>query len=100
MTYRFAPIAVLAVALVGLAACHPLQHLRNSGSACHEVKPYMRAASIAPLKIPPGLDTPDTANALHIPALNTPPPPPRKKNDRCLDEAPPFNVPKQAPPHA
>jgi uncharacterized lipoprotein len=100
MTYRFAPIAVLAVALVGLAACHPLQHLRNSGGACHEVKPYMRAASIAPLKIPPGLDSPDTANALHVPAVTAPVAPERKKTDPCLDQPPPFNVPKQAPPQA
>jgi len=60
----------------------------------------MRSASVAPLKIPPGLDTPDTANALHIPALNTPAPPARKKADPCLDEPPPFNVPKQVPPQA
>lgn len=96
MTYRFALIAVV----VGLAGCHPLQHLRNGGSACHDVKPYMRADSIAPLKIPPGLDTPDTANALHIPALNTPEPPPAKRTDPCLDAPPAFNVPKQAPPQA
>jgi uncharacterized lipoprotein len=100
MTYRFAPIGFLAVALLGLAGCHPLQRLRNAGAACHEIKPYMRAASVAPLKIPPGLDTPDTASALHIPPLNAPAPPARKKTDPCLDQPPPFNVPKQAPPQA
>ncbi len=87
----------MAIALVGLAGCHPLQRLRGS---CHDPKPYMTAQTTAPLKIPSGLDTPDTANALHVPALNTPTPPPRKKNDPCLDEPPPFNVPKQAPPQA
>jgi uncharacterized lipoprotein len=96
MRYRFALIGV-AAALMGLAGCHPLQRLRGS---CHENKPYMKATSIAPLKIPPGLDTPDTTNALKIPALNTPEPPPRRKTDPCLDEPPPFNVPKQAPPQA
>ena len=98
MRYRLVLIGVVAVAaLTGLAGC---KHLRNIGGACNDTKPYMKSASIAPLKIPPGLDTPDTANALHIPALNTPAPPPRKKNDHCLDEPPPFNVPKQAPPQA
>ena len=96
MQYRFAQIGVVAV-LLGLAGC---QHLRNIGGSCHDVKPYMKAGSIAPLKIPAGLDAPDTASALRIPALNTPAPPLRKKTDPCLDEPPPFNVPKQAPPQA
>jgi len=96
MTYRIALIAVMAV-LLDLTGC---KHLRTLGSACHDNKPYMKAQSVAPLKIPPGLDTPDTANALHVPALNTPAPPRRKKTDPCLDEPPPFNVPKQAPPQA
>lgn len=98
MRYRIALCFSLA-ALLGLTGCHPLRHLRGGG-ACHDAKPYMKADSIAPLKIPVGLDAPDTANALHIPALNTPPPPPRKRTDPCLDEPPPFNVPKQAPPQA
>jgi uncharacterized lipoprotein len=96
MRYRSALIGIM-VALMGLTGC---KHLRTMSSACHDTKPYMRSASIAPLKIPPGLDTPDTANALHIPALNTPAPPPRKKTDPCLDEPPAFNAPKQAPPQA
>jgi uncharacterized lipoprotein len=99
MRHRFALIGVV-IALAGLAGCHPLQRLRNVGGSCHDVKPYMKAGSIAPLKIPPGLDTPDTANALRIPALNTPEQPARKKTDPCLDEPPAFNVPKQAPPQA
>ena len=99
MPYRRESIVILA-ALVGLVGCHPLQRLRTAGGSCNEIKPYMKATSIAPLKIPPGLDTPETTNALKIPALNTPVPPPRKKTDPCLDEPPPFNVPKQAPPQA
>ena len=99
MRYRFAVIGAAAV-LVGLTGCHPLQRLRHVGGSCHDSKPYMKAQSIAPLKIPAGLDTPDTTNALHVPTLNAPAPPPRKKTDPCLDEPPPFNVPKQAPPQA
>jgi uncharacterized lipoprotein len=99
MKYRFGLVGILA-ALVGLSACHPLQRLRNVGGSCHDTKPYMKAGSIAPLKIPAGLDAPDTANALHVPVLAQPAPPPRKKTEPCLDEPPPFNVPKQAPPQA
>ena len=108
---RLALLGVLA-AVMGLTGC---QHLRNLGGSCHDTKPYMKATSIAPLKIPPGLDTPDSSNALKIPpgldtpdssnalkvpALNTPEPPRRGKKDPCLDAPPPFNVPKQAPPQA
>ena len=93
---RLALLGVLA-AVLGLTGC---QHLRNLGGSCHDTKPYMKARSIEPLKIPPGFDTPDSSNALKIPALNTPEPPRRGKKDPCLDAPPPFNVPKQAPPQA
>ena len=65
---RLALLGVLA-AVLGLTGC---QHLRNLGGSCHDTKPYMKATSIAPLKIPPGFDIPDSSNALKIPALNTP----------------------------
>ena len=85
--------AMAAIGLVGLAGCHTL-HER----ACHKPQPYMDAKSAAPLVIPPGLDTPDRTNALRIPDLNTPAPTARKANEPCLDEPPPFNAPKPAPP--
>ncbi|HUI62140.1 MAG TPA: hypothetical protein VLX90_18075 [Steroidobacteraceae bacterium] len=93
-------MAVAVVAMATLTACHPLRTLRNVGGTCHDAKPYMKASSIAPLKIPAGLDTPDNATALHIPALNQPAPPPRKHTDPCLEEPPPFQVPKQVLPQA
>ncbi|MBV9914156.1 MAG: hypothetical protein JOZ93_16375 [Sinobacteraceae bacterium] len=88
----------LLCALLSATGCHSF-HLRG-GAACHEARPYLKATSVAPLKIPPGLDTPDRTNALHIPALNEPPPPPRSAKDPCLEEPPPFKVAKQAPPQA
>ena len=94
MRYRVALLGAL-VALSGLTGCRVF---RNIGGSCHDVQPYEKAGSVASLKIPAGLDAPDNANALHIPALNTPSPPPRKRADPCLDEPPPFKVPKQAPP--
>ena len=100
MKRTFALTGVL-LALLTLSACHPLRALRAIGGTCHDPKKaYMKADSIAPLKIPPGLDNPDTTNALHIPALNEPAPPPRKVTDPCLEEPPPFQVAKQAPPQA
>jgi uncharacterized lipoprotein len=95
MNYRVTLLGVLAAS--GLTGCHAL---RNVGGSCHDVQPYMKAGSVAPLKIPAGLDVPDTATALHIPTLNAPDPPPRKKTDPCLDEPPSFKTPKQPPPQA
>ena len=85
----------LAPLLALLAGCHPFRHYTY---ACHKKQPYMEATSIPGLKIPPGLDPPDTTNALHLPALNEPAPPPRKGQEPCLDEPPPFKVAK--PPQA
>ena len=90
---------VLAVGLA-LAGCHPIAALRSKANACHKPQPYMAAATVPPLKIPPGLDQPDTTNALHIPDLKEPPPPPRKGRDPCLDEPPPYKVAKPVTPQA
>lgn len=61
---------------------------------CNKPQPYQRAGSIAPLKVPVGIDPPDTRHELHIPAYNHPAPPPRKLTEPCLDAPPPFVVPK------
>lgn len=85
----------LAALVPMLSACHPFRHFTY---ACHKKQVYMQATSIAPLKVPAGLDPPDTTNALHLPALNEPAPPPRTGQQPCLDEPPPFKVAK--PPQA
>jgi uncharacterized lipoprotein len=82
----------LAPLLLALSACHLLH-----GNACHGPQSYMGATSVAPLKIPAGLDAPETNNALRIPALNEPAPPARKGKDPCLDEPPAFKVRQAAP---
>src|SRR5262245_46040834 len=88
---------VLGVAVVALVAagCHSMR-----AKSCHNPQPYMDAKSVAPLQIPPGLDSPDTTNALRIPRLAEPERPARKGKDPCLDEPPPYNVPKPAAPQA
>ena len=77
----------LAPLLPALSACHVFGI--NSG---HAPQAYLGAKSVAPLKIPAGLDAPETNNALRIPALNEPAPPARKGKDPCLDEPPAFKV--------
>jgi uncharacterized lipoprotein len=63
-----------------------------SAKACHSPQAYQKAQTVPPLKIPSGLDAPDTTNALHLPTLTEPAPPPRKGSQPCLDEPPPFKV--------
>ena len=52
----------------------------------------MSATSVAPLKIPAGLDAPEPPMRLRLPALNEPAPPPRTTHCPCLDEPPSFKV--------
>jgi len=83
----------LASLLPVLSACHLL-----GVSSCHGPQAYLGAKSVAPLKIPAGLDAPETNNTLRIPALNEPAPPARKGRDPCLDEPPSFKVRQAAAP--
>jgi uncharacterized lipoprotein len=81
-------------ALPLLGGCHWLARTNS----CHNTQAYQNAQSVAPLKIPAGLDAPETTNALRIPPLNEPAPPPRSGKDPCLDAPPKFKV--QKPPQA
>ena len=89
--------------LRAIAAAVPLLLLLDGcrmlhANSCHQPQPYMGARSVPPLKIPAGMDAPETTNALHIPTLNEPEPPARKGKDPCLDAPPSFKVQKPPPP--
>jgi len=62
---------------------------------CHSRQEYQRARQVPPLKVPAGLDTPNTRGALVIPTVELAPPPPGPK-DACLDVPPRY---KPAPPN-
>ncbi len=83
--------------LVGVSGCHTL-HNKFSSNRCSESRTYEGERSVAPLKVPAGMGTPETANALRLPQLNEPAPPPRPRTARCLDEPPSFKVEKSATP--
>jgi uncharacterized lipoprotein len=88
---RFVRVVVLLLALLPLLdGCHLFRG--HSAKACHSPEPYQKAKTVPPLKIPAGMDAPDTTNALRLPVLNDPPPPPRNGKQPCLDEPPPFKV--------
>ena len=56
---------------------------------CHTSQEYQRAGQAAPLKVPAGLDSPNTQGAMVIPAVTLAPPPPGRK-DKCLDVPPRY----------
>lgn len=84
---------LLAALLPALSACHVF-----GMNSCHRPQAYLGAHTVAPLKIPAGLDAPETNSALRIPALSEPAPPARKGKDPCLDEPPSFKVRQAAAP--
>jgi uncharacterized lipoprotein len=90
---RALAIALLVTALTG---CHGALRRVLHGRSCNKPQMYATAQSIAPLKVPAGVDPPDTHGALRIPALDEPAPPPRKLTDPCLDAPPPFSAPRPA----
>lgn len=56
---------------------------------CHRSQEYQRAVQVAPLKVPAGLDSPNTQGAMVIPQVALAPPPPGPK-DACLDVPPRY----------
>jgi uncharacterized lipoprotein len=52
-------------------------------------KDYVGAQELPPLKAPPGLEAPNTRNALKVPPLNTPERV-RGRDEPCLDVPPPY----------
>jgi len=56
-------------------------------------KDYAGAREMPPLTAPPGLDAPNTRNALKVPPLSTPERI-RGRDEACLDTPPPFATPK------
>ena len=92
---KFRAMWALAVALPVLSGCHTMRAL--TAASCHKPQPYQKAASIAPLKIPSGRDSPSTSNALVVPKLKGPAPPPPTPGQPCLDAPPSFKVPHALP---
>jgi uncharacterized lipoprotein len=89
----------VALALMVLLVCgcrfNPWHGRSITGRDCHKRQDYQRAVQVAPLKVPPGLDAPNTQGALSIPALDETAPPPPGPREACLDQPPKW---KPAPP--
>jgi uncharacterized lipoprotein len=86
MTHRTKPmIAALSLSLL-LGGC---KHL--VGDNCNKPQAYANARDLPPLRIPVGLDGPDTRSALRIPEL-TEPEAPRDPKGACLESPPPITT--------
>lgn len=88
--------AMLALVVAQLSACqlNPFHSKHFANASCHKPQEYQHAVQAAPLKVPSGLDVPNTQGALSIPPADQAPPPPGPK-DPCLDTPPKY---KPAPP--
>jgi uncharacterized lipoprotein len=88
--------ALLLASMLGIAA---LSGCKSPLRECNESnEDYAGAREMPPLQSPPGLDAPDTRNALRVPPLNTPERV-RGKDEPCLSAPPPYSTtsPVEAP---
>jgi len=81
--------ALLVASLIATAA---LSGCKSPLNQCNESsEEYAGAQELPPLQAPPGLDAPDTRNALRVPPLNAPERP-RAKDEPCLSAPPPYST--------
>ena len=86
---KFRAAWVLAAIVPVLSGCQAFHAL--TARSCTKPRHYTLARSIPPLKIPIGLDAPDTRHSLVVPALKGPTPPP-PAGQPCLDAPPSYLV--------
>jgi uncharacterized lipoprotein len=82
---RFLTLVALSTLMSG---CHLFSKLNPD---CHTPQEYQRALSAPPLKVPAGMDSPNTTGSLVIPTLEVAPPPPGPK-DQCYDIPPKYQA--------
>jgi uncharacterized lipoprotein len=90
---RVERILVSVSVAVALGGCSHIVSRLNPD--CHTRQEYQTARQVEPLKVPEGLDNPNTTGALVIPTVDIAPPAPGPK-DQCLDQPPRY---KAAPPN-
>jgi uncharacterized lipoprotein len=87
MSWRVPGTAALAALLLLQGSCSWTRRMTGS-SNCREPE-IPAAAENPPLRVPAGLDMPDTRNAVKVPVLAEPEKP-RGKNDPCLSQPPSY----------
>jgi len=81
--------SVLVLGLAVLTGCSLLPWHGKKSVGCKEPQVGRDAKNLPPLQVPPGLDAPDTRNAIKIPPL-TEPERPRAPTEPCLSVPPSY----------
>jgi uncharacterized lipoprotein len=81
---------VVFIAFLALAGCGMF---RPSFESCAEKPVYANAKELPPLRVPEGVDAPDTRNALKVPQLTAPEKP---LDGRCIDVPPAYGAARTA----
>jgi len=76
------------IALLALAGCGAF---RPTFESCDETPAYAGAKELPPLRVPEGVDAPDTRNALKVPTVTVPEKP---RDGRCIDAPPSYSTPR------
>ena len=87
-TTRTLALATATLLLLALGGCSWMHHGRHTAK-CREPAVGGEAKNMPPLKMPAGLDAPDTRNAIKVPPLDEPERP-RAPDDPCLSMPPSF----------
>jgi uncharacterized lipoprotein len=85
-------VVVLVAAGLSLSGCRLWHRAYHTCGDTSDI--YQKASSLPPLRVPVGVEPPDTKSSMQIPALNEPALPPRGPKDPCLDESPKFSEPR------
>ena len=79
------------LALIALLALTGCGAFRPTYENCDETPAYAGAKELPPLRVPEGVDAPDTRNALRVPAVTVPEKP---LDGRCIDAPPSYGTPR------
>ncbi len=82
--------SVVVGAMLTLAGCGAFR------VSCNDTSTYAASQDLPPLKVPVGLEAPDTRSALKIPPLAEPERA-RADSEGCLESPPPYSTPRAEP---
>lgn len=89
MNNRIVPVAAMLSLLLATGGCSWMHHGKHRHAKCMEPDVGAQARNLPPLKVPPGMDSPDTRNAIKVPPLDEPERP-RSQQDPCLSSPPSY----------
>ncbi len=89
--FSFARLVATSTVLLTVVTLSSCSWFGRGGSSCREPELPAGVANHPPLRAAPGLDAPDTRNAVRVPELNEPERP-RTGSDPCLSRPPSYGT--------